>query len=178
MSRKAAVSVAVIFAINVANFWSISPASAQTAPLGWRFQKTGADSLLRAHADQIGVLNEEKSPSHFFTVPVVFRRAVGLSNRSHAIQLDRLEKEVRAFLDSREKEKPGFKRSKILNNVPTIEMEFGKSGKGLRWAHAAVHGDHILILFGESRDVKPPAGSRDEFFKMAREFLPPTPVSE
>ena len=46
------------------------------------------------------------------------------------------------------------------------------------WAYAAVHGDHILILFGESRDVKPPAGSRDEFFKMAREFLPPTPISE
>lgn len=166
MNLKAALAATSILVVSFQVF-------AQTAAPGWKFQKTGPDSLLRAHAEQIGVLNEEKSPSLFFTVPVVFRRAVGLSTRSHAIQLERLEKETRAFLDSREKEKPSFKQSKILNDTPTVEMEFGKSGKGLRWIYAAVHGDHILILFGESRDVKPPTSARDEFFKMAREFIPP-----
>lgn len=152
----------------------VSLAHAQTAPLGWKFQKTTSDSMMRSHPDQIGILNDERSPSNFFSIPVVFRRAVGLSTRSHATQLDRLEKETRAFLESREKEKPGFKQAKVLNNIPSIEMEFGKTGNGFRWLYAAVHGDHILIVFGESRKVKPPKSSRDDFFKMAREFIPPT----
>lgn len=151
--------------------YSIANPSA-TVGLGWRFQKVESDSIARSHPDQIGVLNDERSPSRFFSVPVTVRRMKGLSTRSSVFQLDMLDKEVQAYLDQREAAPPSHRRAQILENVPTILLEFGQTGKGYRWIFAKVHGDEIIILASESRDSRPPVNLRDEFFKIAKEFVP------
>lgn len=83
----------------------------------------------------------------------------------------RLEKELAAFLDTR-MSKPRYRSAKIIDDVPTIELELGKPGRGLFWVFATVKADSVLIIAADSRQAKPEATVRQEFFDMARTFQP------
>lgn len=159
------------------SWFNFQTATAQTAAPGWIFQKTTKETLMRVHPEQIGTLRAASDDSSFFTVPVVLLKKSGLSNRSQSARLSVIEKEASAFLASREMDKPTYKQAKVIDETPTIEMEFGKLGEGKRWLYAAAHDDHILIMYAEGRSSKPSEqpekNARDTFFKMAKLFVPP-----
>lgn len=148
-----------------------SEGSFPSVPTGWSYAKTSSDSLIRAHADQIGTLQETGNPSRYLTAPVILRRESALSTRTSSAKLARLEKEIDAFLDGR-KSKPRYRSAKIIDEIPTIELEMGKPGRGLFWVFATVKSDSMLIIAVDSREAKPPASARQEFFAMARAFQP------
>lgn len=145
--------------------------SGPSVPSGWAFTKKTSDSLIRAHPDQIGILQETKTPSHFLTAPVVLRRANALSTRTSSAKLVRLEKELAAFIDGRNS-KASYRVAKIIDEIPTIELELGKPGRGLYWVFATVKDDSILLISVDSRAAKPSPSARQEFFAMARAFKP------
>lgn len=145
--------------------------SGTNVPNGWAFTKKNSDSLIRAHADQIGILQETKTPSHFLTAPVILRRANALSTRTSSAKLVRLEKEVAAFIEGRNS-KARYRSAKIIDEIPTIELELGKPGRGLYWVFATFKDDSILLIAVDSREAKPPPTARSEFFAMARAFKP------
>ncbi|MDZ4084309.1 MAG: hypothetical protein U1E10_15305 [Bdellovibrionales bacterium] len=142
-----------------------------SVPNGWAFTKKNSDSLIRAHPDQIGILQETKTPSHFLTAPVILRRAKALSTRTSSAKLVRLEKEVAAFIDGRNS-KASYRSAKIIDEIPTIELELGKPGRGMYWVFATVKDDSILLIAVDSREATPPSTARQEFFAMARAFKP------
>lgn len=142
-----------------------------SVPAGWAFVPTTSDSLVRAHPDQIGSLQETKKPSRFLTATVILRRASALSTRTASAKMVRLEKELAAYLDAR-KEKPNHKSAKIIGEVPALEVEIGRPGKGLFWVFATVKRDSVLLVAVDSRDAKPDPKVRAEFFEMARSIEP------
>lgn len=145
--------------------------SGPSVPNGWAYTKKTSDALIRAHPDQIGILQETKTPSHFLTAPVILRRATALSTRTSSAKLVRLEKEVAAFIDGRNS-KASYRSAKIIDDIPTIELELGKPGRGLYWVFATVKDDSILLIAVDSREAKPAPTARQEFFAMARAFKP------
>jgi hypothetical protein len=156
---------------NISPTLAFSDGSVASVPTGWSYTKKSSDSLIRAHADQIGTLQETGNPSRYLTAPVILRRASALSSRTSSAKLARLEKEIAAFLDGR-KSKPRYRSAKIIDEIPTIELEMGKPGRGLFWVFATVKSDSILIIAVDSREAKPPVSARQEFFNMARAFKP------
>ena len=164
---------------NISPTLAFSEGSVASVPTGWSYTKKSSDSLIRAHADQIGTLQETGNPSRYLTAPVILRRASALSTRTSSrtstrtssAKLARLEKEIAAFLDGR-KSKPRYRSAKIIDEIPTIELEMGKPGRGLFWVFATVKSDSILIIAVDSREAKPPKSARQEFFDMARAFQP------
>ncbi len=144
--------------------------SAQCAE--WRFEATAEGAILKTHVDQVGILNEIKNESNFMTVPVVVRKSNGLSDRPASAQLIRLEAEVNSIMH-REKSKPVQVSKRAVGERGTFEATYGKSGKGFTWVFATVRDNTVLLLIGVSRSSKPPKGAGEEFFKMAREFIPP-----
>jgi hypothetical protein len=153
----------------------INQKSVSGVPAGWSFRKVSSDSLFRAHPNQIGTLQESGSEStltsKFLTAVVIARPLDSASSRTSSAKLIRLENEVAAYLD-RQKSKPAYRSAKIIDDVPTIELEYGKSGKGLFWVFAAVKEESILIIAVDSREAKPAPTTRQEFFAMARSFKP------
>lgn len=163
--------VGVVWQLAISQARASAKNSAPNIPSGWAFREKTSDSLIRAHADQIGILQETKNPSHFLSAPVILRRVNALSTRTSSAKLVRLEKEVAAFIDGRNA-KPNYRSAKIIGDIPTIELELGKPGQGLFWVFATVNGDSILIIAVDSRDAKPSPAVRQEFFAMARAFKP------
>ncbi|MBN8541819.1 MAG: hypothetical protein J0L82_15620 [Deltaproteobacteria bacterium] len=166
-----AIRLTVSSSLTYASAEKLAENSGPHIPPGWTYIKKTSDSLLRAHADQIGILQEVKLPSHYLTAPVILRRASALSTRTSSAKLARLEKELAAYLDGR-KTKPLYRSAKIIDDIPTIELEMGKPGKGLFWVFATIKEDSILIIAVDSREAKPVATARQEFFDMARAFQP------
>lgn len=140
-------------------------------PAGWEFKPHIKGRGLEAHSDQIGTLSEIAPHSQFLTVPVISRRAVGISERTGSAQLIRLESEVNAVMH-REKSKPGYASKKIVGERGVFEAEYGTSGKGMTWVYASTIGDSVIVLVGVSREKKPAKTAREGFFKMARAFSP------
>jgi hypothetical protein len=165
------IKISFLPALSRAQEKDVAENTASHLPSGWSYTKKTSDSLLHAHADQIGILQETKLPSNFLTAPVIIRRASALSTRTSSAKMARLEKELAAYLDGRGS-KPLYKSAKIINDVPTIELELGKPGRGLFWVFATVKPDSIMIIAVDSRDAKPAASARQEFFDMARAFQP------
>lgn len=143
----------------------------QAIPEGWFFTPHTQGKTLQAHTDQIGTLNQLEPNSTFVSVPVISRRAVGISERTGSAQLIRLEAEVNAVMH-REKSKPRSVSKKIVNERGVYEAEYGRSGKGFTWVYASTIGDTVVVLIGVSREMKPAKSARDDFFKMARAFSP------
>jgi len=163
--------VATLLMTDIVSAKPSAQSNAANIPSGWSFNKKSSDSLIRAHTDQIGTLLETKVPSHFLTAPVVFRQASALSTRTASSKLVRLEKEVAAFLDGRNSN-PRYRSAKIIDDIPTIELELGKPGRGLFWVFATVKDDSILMIAVDSREATPDATARQEFFAMAKAFQP------
>lgn len=145
--------------------------SASQIPEGWEFKAHVKGSTIEAHADQIGTLRENVSNSKLLSIPVISRRAVGISERTGSAQLIRLEAEVNAVMH-RETSKPRGVSKKIVNERGVYEAEYGVPGKGSTWVYASTSGDAVIILVAESRETKPAKSVRESFFKMAREFSP------
>ncbi len=166
--------VSIVSGLCAGHVYATDLSPTETAPPGWSFTAKSSDSLFRAHRDQIGTLHESRQPSHFLTAPVILRRASALSTRSASAKMVRLEKELAAYLD-RQKSKPTYRSAKIIDDTPTIELEFGKSGKGLSWVFATVKADSVMIIAVDSREAKPVSTARQEFFNMAKNFQVPSP---
>lgn len=137
---------------------------------GWKFQAQDSTELVK-HQHQIGSLNETAAKPMFTTVPVLLIPAPGLLKRSQTAQLARLAKEVAAIVNPPSAQHDHSSK-KITDGQPRVEAQYGKNGKGLTWAYASLHGENILVMMTQSRDLKPPASAREEFFKMARAFKP------
>ncbi len=163
--RRFALCVVTILALPL-----LTQAGANT-PEGWEFKTHFKGRGLEAHADQIGTLHELAPHSKFLSVPVISRRAVGISERTGSAQLIRLESEVNAVMH-REKSKPRYTSKKIVGERGVFEAEYGTPGQGFTWVYASTIGDSVIVLVGVSREKKPAKSAREEFFKMARAFSP------
>ena len=147
-----------------------APSEETVVSTGWKFQAQDSSELVK-HPHQIGSLNEASAKPVFTTVPVLIIPAPGLLKRSQTAQLARLAKEVAGIVNPPSAQHDHTSK-KITDGQPRVEAQYGKSGKGLTWAYASLHGENILVMMTQSRDLRPPASAREEFFKMARGFKP------